>query len=155
MIDRSKRDIAAVVLRQFLDGHITNDDFIGQFPVDKNDPALNAIRYCVWLQISDFRRHTLTGKYVPKPDLKALLERCSLFLRSDHEFQWPNPYPGILAVLLSLMTLGLVARLYGRKYRRLGAFDVWPFLTKSEYEAELSRQALGPPPRSLKGGDFG
>ena len=62
MIDQTQRDAARRVLRSFIDGEITNDDFEAQFPRNAEDPAIPAIKANVWMLYSDLRQHKLTGK---------------------------------------------------------------------------------------------
>lgn len=48
MIDRVARNRAALLLRRFAAGRITNDDFTNEFPSSKNDPALRAVDQRAW-----------------------------------------------------------------------------------------------------------
>lgn len=145
MVNADKREIAAQVLQRFLDGSITNDEFEDEFPRDQRDPVLVTIRHCVWGHYSDLSRHKLTGKYAPTPEAKALLERCLLFLKSNLEFEWPVPGLGFFMGLLSIFTLGWVARRREKKYARLGDYDVWPFLRRRDYEIHATTSALPSP----------
>lgn len=140
MVSRQQRDVAALVLRQFLDGSITNDDFMSQFPVDEADRALRAIQNTVWSHFSDLSRHTLTGKHALGPDARALLERCYLFLTSDLDFKWPTPKISLAAGMLQFVGLGWLVRRYNKSVEHLGDSDIWPFLEKNDHEAHLSTQ---------------
>src|ERR1700686_3109100 len=91
MMNRTQRDAAARVLRSFVDGAITNDEFEAQFPRGEEDSALPAIKANVWMLYSDLHRHKLTGKHEPNAEIRALLERCVLFLDTDLAFEWPVP----------------------------------------------------------------
>ena len=82
MIDRASRDVAVKVLREFVSGKITNDEFVARFPRrDRgDDAALWGTFYFVWGLFSDLRVHKLIGRNAPTPDNRARLERCCLFL---------------------------------------------------------------------------
>jgi hypothetical protein len=140
LINRQNRDVGATILRELLDGRITNEEFVTKFPRNCADPALNAVFYFAWGQFSDLRVHTLSGRDTPAPERRAVLERCYLFLRSDLEFEWPMPKPSIRKGLLQM--LGLRRRLSASEedYKSKGEFDVWPFIRISDYEL-LSRSA--------------
>ena len=89
MVDRTNRNEGLKNLRDWLDGKITNDEFVSRFPRAEQDPALAAILQAAWMQFSDGRVHKLTGRDSPAPKLRAVLERCCVFLSTDLEFQWP------------------------------------------------------------------
>src|ERR1051325_1955266 len=106
MVDRSARDVAADVLRQFMEGAISNREYERRFPTSKDDPALRAIYSNVWFVYSDSPEHTLTGPRAPDKTRRALLERCVAFLRSDVEFQWPAPKFRLWYGIMRLVGLG-------------------------------------------------
>lgn len=134
MVDRNKRDQAASTVRDLIDGKITNDEFIRQFPRSADDPALPAVLKAVWMQFSDHRVHKLTGRDNPTPELRAVLERCWLFLATDLEFQWPPAKSRVGKGLLQLIGLDRLFRTSDQQYKSRGDFEVWPFLKKSDYE---------------------
>ena len=143
MIDRANRDIAARVLRDFAEGLSTNDDFERQFPRQSDDPGLAAIKANVWALYSDLHQHRLTGVHTPTRPVKALLERCVLFLESDVAFEWPVP-----TIRLSNLTDALVSRVrraFTRSTRgedpqtSAGDEDVWPFFRSDDYDACATR----------------
>jgi len=101
------------------------------------DPALKAIRYFAWGQFSDLRVHTLTERDAPLPEHRALIGRCLLFLQTDLEFKWPSP-PGLGEGLLRIASLGRWSGTSEEEYKSKGDFDVWPFLKRSDYEAQIS-----------------
>ncbi len=139
MVDRGNRDVGATVLRDLVDGRITNDEFMGRFP-RSTDPALRAILDFAWGQFSDLRVHKLTGRDAPTAERRACLERCYLFLRSDLEFEWPLPKPSIARGLLQIISLGRWFRASEEEYRSKGDFEVWPFFRKADYEARVLNQ---------------
>ena len=103
MVDRNARDIAADVLRQFMEGSISNQEYERRYPRTKDDPALWEIWVQVWFFYSDVRTHKLTGKHALNKERQAFMERCILFLRSNAEFEWPRqkfrPWYGIVRLL--------------------------------------------------------
>ena len=134
MIDRHARDIAADVLRNFMEGSVSNEEYERRYPKSKRDPALWEIYVQVWFFYSDLKTHTLTGKHALNEEHRAFVERCILFLKSDAEFEWPRqkfrPWHGILRLLG-----------FGRSLKRredeemsIGDKDVWPFLKKAQYQ---------------------
>jgi hypothetical protein len=135
LVDRRNRDAGAGVLRDFIDGKITNDEFMSKFPKSA-DPSLQAIYYFAWGQFSDLRVHKLTGRDAPQPERLAFLERCYLFLTSDLEFEWPIPKPSIVKGILEMVGVRRSFRVSEENYRSLGEFDVWPFLRRSDYETQ-------------------
>ncbi len=135
MVDRNKRDEAAAVVRDLIDGKITNDQFVRQFPRSADDPAIPAILKAAWMQFSDHRVHKLTGRDAPTPGLRAVLERSWLFLTTNLEFQWPPAKPRFGRGLLKL--IGFRGRFLAsdEEYKSHGDFEVWPFLRRSDYQA--------------------
>lgn len=136
MVDRANRDVAAQILRDFIDGKITNDEFMKRFPKCA-DAALWAVYEFTWRQFSDLRVHTLTGRDSPPPERKAFLERCYIFLTTDLEFEWPAPKRSLVRGLLQILTLGRCFRPSDEEYKSKGDFDFWPFLRKRDYEAHV------------------
>ena len=132
MVDRHARDIAADVVRDFMEGSISNKEYERRYPKSKSDPALWEIYVQIWFFYSDMSKHTLTGKHALNAERRAFLKRCLLFLKSDFEFQWPRqkfrPWYGILRFL------GL-----GREMTS-GDIAVWPFFNAAQHE-EASRPA--------------
>ena len=133
MVDRANRDVGAKILRDLIDGRITNDEFMSKFPRG-TDPALRAILDFAWTQFSDLRAHALTGRDMPTPERRAVLERCYLFLSTDLEFEWPIPQPSVGRGLLQILTLGKLFRPSEGDYMSKGDFQVWPFLRRRDYE---------------------
>lgn len=133
-MDRENRDLGVVALRDFLEGRITNEEFVKRFP-KCNDRALSAVFYFVWGQFSDLRAHTLTGRDSPQPERRIILERCYLFLTTDLQLEWPVPKPSIAKGVLSMIGLGRWYRSAEEEYKSKGDFAVWPFYRRSDYDA--------------------
>lgn len=90
MIDRDARNIGASVLREFMKGSISNEEYETRYPRSDNDPALWEIYFQIWFLYSDIKEHKLTDKHTLNVEQSAFVERCILFLRSDAEFEWPR-----------------------------------------------------------------
>jgi hypothetical protein len=141
MVDRHARDIATGVLRQFMDGLITNEEYERKFPRNRRDPALWAIHSEMWSCYSDLREHTLTGKHTLSGEARAFFERCLLFLNTDLEFQWPLPKIGLRYVGIRLLGFGWLLDRLDKKEMSVGDIEVWPFLKKTDYEEAQTRYA--------------
>jgi hypothetical protein len=137
MVNRVKRSEGLTTLRDLLDGRITNDEFVSRFPRAEQDPALAAILQAAWMQFSDRRVHKLTGGDSPSPELRAILERCCVFLSTDFEFQWPPSRSRIGKGLLQLIGLGRPLDTADEEYKSVGDFEVWPFFKRIDYEASV------------------
>lgn len=135
MVDRGNRDLGAAKLRDFLDGKITNDEFLNTFPRSK-DHALQAALRLAWNCQSDFRVHALTGKDKPQMECKILLERCWLFLKTNLEYDWNSIHPPTARGFLELIGLGWLRRVMTRKYP-MGETEIWPFFKRTDYEATV------------------
>jgi len=99
---------------------------------------MKAIDSMVWNLYSDNKTERLGVDIPLLPDVRALLDRCILFLRNDLEYEWPEDdffgverYPALLD-MLSLRTLNRrLAESRDRKQRRMqaaGDLNVWPFI---------------------------
>jgi hypothetical protein len=134
MVDRIQRDATSRVLRSFIDGAITNDEFEAQFPRSDEDSALPAIKANVWMLYSDLHRHKLTGKHEPNAETRALLERCVLFLETNLEFEWPVPKIGLSNILPNLW---LQAK------ARLGSSPMVPAITAAGWCNAIRKKTRG------------
>ena len=143
MVDRQARDIAAAVIRQFIDGIITNVEYERKFPRNKQDPALWAVDSHMWFYFSDVSEHTLTGKHALNDEGLAFFERCILFLRTDLEFDWPTPRISLKYTIIRLLGFGWALKRQEEKHememRAIGDTEVWPFLKKTDYEKAVSK----------------
>src|SRR5579859_5553001 len=112
MIDRLARNQLAEALRALAAGQISNDEFENRVP-RSSDPAIWHIFFDgVWGLSSDLWQHRLRGKHHLSADAKQAVARCVLFLKTDQEFEWPQPsgLERLGAFSASLLTLGLAAR---------------------------------------------
>ena len=146
MVDRQARDMAAMVLRQFIDGSITNDEYERKFPRNKLDPALRAIYAEMWFYYSDLSEHTLVGEHALRNETLAFCERCFLFLNTNLEFEWPPPKYKLRYGIMRLVGLGWLLRRREERTMSIGDIEVWPFLKKADYQEAVSKyhEAGGP-----------
>jgi hypothetical protein len=139
-IEQTQRRFGADILRQFIAGEITNEQFHRNFPRSTSDAALNAIFRGAWVTYSDLREYRLVGKDTPSEMVRAILERCRLFLTTDLPFEWPEPKISMLAGILNLLSFGSISRRSEARLGKLGEVDYWPFIRKSDYTAALRQE---------------
>ncbi|MFH1226675.1 MAG: hypothetical protein V1701_02075 [Planctomycetota bacterium] len=90
MIDQGARKKAAVLIKDFRDGLIDNDEFVRDYPSTKSkDTALHAIYTHLWFYYADISKHRLTEKHSLTEEGKAVFNRCIAFLESDKEYDYP------------------------------------------------------------------
>ncbi len=51
----------------------------------------------------------MVGKDAPSEKVRAILERCQLFLTTDLPFEWPEPKTSVLSGILNLFSFGSIA----------------------------------------------
>ncbi|MBK8096749.1 MAG: hypothetical protein IPK26_06560 [Planctomycetes bacterium] len=142
MVDRDSRRACAQLLRRLMRGEMEGEEF--EFAVDQlgsADPGIRAIKTQAWACYSDYSPVERSVARAVRPEIA----RSILFLRSDAEYLWP-PYPSgdfpIYNWLFNILTLGCWER---RKANRLrewqdhGDFAVWPFHSRSEFDAACVR----------------
>jgi hypothetical protein len=138
VVNCEKRTIASRLIARFASGEISNDDFVDEFPDDPADPALEAIRECLWYSYDDMSAHTLTAKHALTSEGLEVFNRCRAFLASGREYEWPTGIfrPSLLMLLLHIPGLnGVRVRREKRELDRLnslGSFDAWPFLRAAD-----------------------
>ena len=132
MVSSEKRAAAANALQRLLDGALSGDTFLDEFPKDRNDPALGAIYERLWFCFDD-RRKPLPIRDRPDYDqVRRLLERCRNFLRTDLEYRWPSKFKAsITLILLRLIGASAAARKLEEReseiLTRFGNIEEWPF----------------------------
>ena len=145
-VDVSARRIACQVLRDFISGRITNDEFEKRFP-DTRDGAVGAIWDTSWVFCDDFKAHRLDGKHRLSLNERRVCMRWLLFLHGKLPYEWPD---------LNLPGLDPAPRMQSSFWRRLfsqhqnlsepevkrflssGHFPVWPFTRVSDYKRALA-----------------
>jgi hypothetical protein len=135
MVDREARRNIAECLRGLASGLITNDEFEGRVPRGSRDPAIRAIFDAAWQLYSDFYTHKITLTKATKSEIA----RCILFLQTDLPYEWKEPkgVKELLLIVSSLLTFGLLMRIYRRSYSQQGDFSVWPFIRHADYQLAL------------------
>jgi hypothetical protein len=82
MIDPRSRTEAALLLRRFASGRITNDDFDERYPRRSPDPGVVAVGGVAWTLYSDLRTYRLVGQKALSSTDRRLVARCMVFLHS-------------------------------------------------------------------------
>lgn len=151
MIDRSKRDVAAKLVRQFRDGEINSDDLESQWPKRTEDKALEAVESRVWAFYDDHRPRRMKGREAASPEEQEALTRYAAFLDSSLSYEWSKAnFYGIGGCgVLVILSLGLLwpvdwwikrrnARIEA-ELRKQGDLDVWPFIHATDYERSMAK----------------
>lgn len=119
-----------------------------------DDKIIQPMLELCWGLYDDTRNHKLlrTDK-LPEEALK-IIARCILFLRSEQEYQWPyfdqnNPLLkfSLGEIIITILSFGQYYRdirkeqkIAFEEFKKLGNFDLWPFINKEDYELELKSQ---------------
>ena len=144
MIDRQKRDHLAHRLRLLAAGQLTNDEFEDSINFITDDSAIwHIYRDGAWTLYSDLSEYKLVGRHKLTNEVKRNVARVILFLKSDREFEWHDPawYTKAAMFLLGLLTCNVVPRWYYKTiWGKQGNFQVWPYIRKTDFEADLERQ---------------
>ena len=83
MVDREARDRAALLLRRFAAGRLTNDEFDEAYPGSAGDRALPEVGGAAWHLHSDGEVHRLTGEYALARLTRRDVARWVVFLHTD------------------------------------------------------------------------
>jgi hypothetical protein len=92
MVDRELRTQLSQDLRWLVTGRITNFDFDDAYSdryIDSQDRAVVEIAECGHGLYSDTSTYRLKGRYSIDRPTRRSVARCILFLRSNHEYDWP------------------------------------------------------------------
>lgn len=126
-----------LLTRRLVAGRITNDEFEAGLPLGSPDPAvLEVFHRGVWGFYSDLSEHRLVGRRRLSGSERRDAARYILFLKSDHEYEWPRRqvWKDLVWMLVGLLTLGLAGRLYWAWLGRHGETSVWPFVRREDFE---------------------
>lgn len=132
MVDTKARIIFSRALARFAKGTITNfeyeREFESQFPADTNDLAILRIRDKIACLYSDLNEHKLDGDRSPVAEVRAVIDRCILFLHTDLKYEWPKRKT-LVDRFLQVLNLG--------RYKTGVVFDddfhFWPFIRETDY----------------------
>lgn len=146
MVDSSTRRVAAELLRQFAAGRLTNHEFEDRWP-RSDDPAVRVVRDAAWFLYSDLSEYRLAGPYRLPREVRRQAVRWVVFLHSDLPYEWPvtSPTQALARHIVSLLTMGVAARLWAQRLGAAGDVAVWPFMRADDFRAALRR------PRLLRG----
>ncbi len=136
MIDREARNKLAEAIRHFVAGLKDNfefDNFV--WSIRTKDAGVARVRQEMWYVYDDIRRHKLKGELALSEKQKETISRFILFLKSDVEYRWPQKHWEVpfARLFLGIFTFGLIPRYLDRKWKENGTWEVWPFLTVSEF----------------------
>ena len=135
MIDRVGRDTLALLLRRLVTGRITNDEFEDALPGRSEDEAIWAVfRGGAWYLYGDLHEHRLVGEHELSSEQRREVAKWILFLKSNREYEWPRhrAWKSLLYWLANVLSVGLVAHIYRRWWRRNPYRQAWPFRTAED-----------------------
>jgi hypothetical protein len=153
MVHREARDQAAKALERFLQCETSNEEFdheyteIARTAKRQTDRALKAVYGFSWNLYDDFEEHKLDGAYELDEPVRAIAERCVVFLRSDYEYEWRKAdFFGIDWRRMAARVLPWI-RWEADPLKRFelfmaeptGEVSVWPFYRREDYVASLRR----------------
>jgi len=112
MVDKDARRQAGELLRHFVAGQITNDQFEDRFPRRSDDAAVTEVASAAWFLYDDLRRHRLVGKDRLSSEARRQVVIWVLFLHTDLEYEWPvrSWLASFLLTVANFLTVGLVGR---------------------------------------------
>jgi len=131
VIEREKRDLAARLVREFLEGVITSYELEDAWPSSKADRALDAVGWEVWHFYDDLRPRRLTGNQAASPGERKLLNRYAAFLDSEIAYDWPK------AVFWRFW----LRRKHDAQMEAHGDLSVWPFTSREQWAKHVQPQA--------------
>ena len=119
-----------------------------------DDQILQPMLELCWGLYDDTREHKLIRSDKLSNEILKIIARCILFLHSDQEYQWPyfdtnNPLLkfSFKEIAISILTIGHYYRDKRKKqeqayieFKKLGKFEIWPFLNERDYETQLEKQ---------------
>jgi hypothetical protein len=163
-LNQSVKTEFAQLLRALYTGCITNDDFDEKASrLSAHDFAVDQIfRFGAWPTYSDTRTYRFIGPHALSREDKKVVARWVLFLKSGQPYSWPK-YPHLpiwfiltvifapipIAYFISLWILAAIGfplailadnifgLMKGPSFKRYGDFDVWPFISKADFEKAL------------------
>jgi hypothetical protein len=140
-IDHNARKHLAGLARRLAAGSITNEQFENERPNGKETALHDIYFYGLWPLYDDFVEHKLVGRWALTREGRTWVARIVLFLHSGFPYRYTREtgisLSHLLVFLLSLVTLGWFGRFWHRRQWRSGDETVWPFFSRSEYEAAL------------------
>lgn len=171
MVDQKARREYAQLVRQFVSGRMTNDEYENRFEAienDRNDRAFGAVHFELWFCYDDIQTHKMNGRYRLDREGRRTVAQVVLFLQSNQDYPWPKQlwdgsvflaaaFLVVLAFALfpetamitrtgtaSIVTLAWVGyeRRRARKWEASGDKEAWPFLHQADLEAARRQPRL-------------
>lgn len=93
MVDREARRTYAELVRQFISGRMTNDEYeerFEQLKLENLDPAVDKIFYQVWGLYDDYSTHRMTGDHHLDKAGRRRIAQAILFLQTEEHYCWPE-----------------------------------------------------------------
>jgi hypothetical protein len=140
MIDKSAREKAVGVLERFVSGDLNADGLDYGWPVSDFDISVDSIGNTLYICFGGDPIGTTTYPTL-NDSQKRLVDRCLVFLRSDHEYAWPGE-PGrttFMAEVLDIVSLGTSHRQKSEieMFTKCGDIEWWPFTSGDQYRNTL------------------
>ena len=113
MVDQEARRRYAELVRQFISGRMTNEEYEARFEAiecNTNDPAVFEAYHQVWFLYDDIKTHRMTGAHRLDRAGRRTIARMVLFLHSDEEYQWlTDLWNGSVFLITALLVVLLFA----------------------------------------------
>jgi hypothetical protein len=169
MIDREARNKAILLLRQYQTGRSADSELKKAWPGKSRDPALSEILIGLFPS-THYRGLKLKELEITPEERRNRVYRSIIFLEGHLEYEWPREggfltwsslvvAAGVLGAIglglyfktghhvhyivgAGVWLLGLLVKKRIQARRLHGDYEVWPFLRRKDYEAELERIEL-------------
>ncbi|MFN0254121.1 hypothetical protein [Pedobacter ureilyticus] len=119
-----------------------------------DDKIIQPMLELCWGLYDDTRNHKLIGADRLSEEALKVISRCILFLKSDQEYEWPyfdqnNPLLkfSLGEIIITILSFGQYYRDVRKEkekafeeFKKLGDFDIWPFLNQDDYQFQLKHQ---------------
>ena len=125
MIDRVARNKLAELIRSLSSGQISNDEFEDAIPDTADDAIRQVFSHGVWCLYSDMKEYKLKGKDALSDEVRSIVARWVLFLKSDIEYNWPSTT--FKEDFLKCISLGVFGQSTLDKWHAYGDVNLWPF----------------------------
>jgi hypothetical protein len=139
MVDALKRKRAVGLIRQFIDGQISNDEYDNNYPDDTQDQGLLVVYDRLWIFYSDLHTHRLDKNSLSSED-REIIERCLAFLNTDLEYEGAplrerKPITGIGDFFRRLSPGNRPYSVLGEQSQKASTFYTpwWPFASEEQY----------------------
>ena len=147
MVDALKRKRAVGLIRQFVDGQISNDEYDNNYPDDTQDQGLLVVYDRLWIFYSDLRTHRLDKNSLSSED-REVIKRCIAFLNTDLEYEGAHlrerkPITGIGDFLRRLSPNNRPDSVLGDQSQKASTFYTpwWPFANEEQYRQHRPKVA--------------